>query len=258
MTCDQDALATSLRGRTAIVTGSGRNIGRALAIVFAKNGAKVVVNGARDEGAVRETVGLINESGGSAIGVMADVGRSEEAARLVQGARDSFGSVDIVVCNAAIRPFQGMLEISEEDWDRVIRNNLSALFYLTKASISGMVERKWGRIIAVSGTDGYTGSPNRAHNVVCKAGVHAFAKATALEFGGFGITANVVAPGYIDTERNWKNYPNLDYNEVVARIPTGRIGTVNDCAYACLYLASEAASYVNGQVIHVNGGMYMH
>lgn len=253
----QGDLSTSLAGKTAIVTGSGKNIGKAIALTYARNGANIVVNGATDENAVTGTVREITEMGGHAIGVMADAGKPEDVARLVERASASFGGVDILVCNASIRPFQGILEISGEDWDHVIRNNLSSAFYLTKAVIKGMADRNWGRIIAISGADGYSGAPNRAHNVVCKAGLHALMKATAIEFGGQNITANVVAPGFIDTQRKWENYPTLDYDKVVRRIPSGRIGHVDDCAYACLYLASAAASYVNGQVIHVNGGMLM-
>jgi NAD(P)-dependent dehydrogenase (short-subunit alcohol dehydrogenase family) len=120
-----------------------------------------------------------------------------------------------------------------------------------------MIEGKWGRIINISGMDGYTGQTNRAHNVVCKAGVHALAKALGQEFGPHGITANVVAPGWIDTVRDWSQYPTLRNEKEIRRIPVGRIGTVNDIAAACIYLASPSAGFINGQVIHANGGRYM-
>jgi NAD(P)-dependent dehydrogenase (short-subunit alcohol dehydrogenase family) len=176
---------------------------------------------------------------------------------MIQFAQQEFGSLDIVVCNAAVRPHQAFLDISLEDWDRTLRTNLSSCFFLARAALPLMAERNWGRIINISGMDGYTGQTNRAHNVVCKAGVHALAKALGHEFGPHGIIANVVAPGWIDTTRDWSQYPTLRNEKEIRRIPVRRIGTVNDIAAACVYLASPSAGFINGQVIHANGGRYM-
>jgi NAD(P)-dependent dehydrogenase (short-subunit alcohol dehydrogenase family) len=188
---------------------------------------------------------------------MADVGDCDAVAKMVSFARDQFGSLDIVISNAAVRPHQPLLDISVEDWSRTLNTNLNSCFFLARAALPLMVERKWGRIINISGMDGYTGQTNRAHNVVCKAGVHALAKAVGHEFGPHGVTANVVAPGWIDTVRDWSQYPTLRNEKEIRRIPVRRIGTVNDIAAACVYLASPSAGFINGQVIHANGGRYM-
>jgi 3-oxoacyl-[acyl-carrier protein] reductase len=144
-----------------------------------------------------------------------------------------------------------------EDWDRTLQTNLHSCFYIARSVLPLMTERKWGLIINISGMDGYTGQTNRAHNVVCKAGVHALAKALGHEFGPFGVTANVVASGWIDTERDWSQYPTIRNEKEIRRIPVRRIGTVTDIAAACVYLASASAGFINGQVIHANGGRYM-
>jgi NAD(P)-dependent dehydrogenase (short-subunit alcohol dehydrogenase family) len=247
----------SLEGKVAVVTGSGRNIGRSIALELARVGAKVAVNGHRDTDALAETVGQIEALGGNAVPVLADIADPAQAERLVATAREAFGSVDIVVCNAAVRPFQGLLSITNDDWDRVIDTNLKSAFVLARSAIPGMVEKGWGRIIHISGMDGFTGHTNRAHNVVCKAGLHALSKCIGQEFGASGVTANTVAPGWIDTERDWSQYPNVDYEQEVKKIAVRRIGNVTDIAAACVYLASEGAGYISGQVIHANGGWHM-
>lgn len=252
-----DPVSFDLKGRTALVTGAGRNIGRAIAVEFARAAARIVVNGRRDEQALEETVSEIEAVGSEGFACLADVGDPDAVARMVEAAQQRFGALDIVVCNAAVRPHQAFLDISLEDWDRTLRTNLNSCFYVARAALPLMTERKWGRLINISGMDGYTGQTNRAHNVVCKAGVHALAKALGHEFGPHGITANVVAPGWIDTARDWSQYPTLRNEKEIQRIPVRRIGTVNDIAAACLYLASPSAGFINGQVIHANGGRYM-
>jgi 3-oxoacyl-[acyl-carrier protein] reductase len=248
-----------LQGRTAVVTGSGKNIGRGIALAFARAGANVVVNGRKDREAIERVAGEIEGEGGTALPILADMGDPEAVRDLVTQAGERFGGVDIAVSNAAVRPRQAFLEITAEDWQRVLNNNLSASFYLAQAVIPGMMGRKWGRLIHISGRDGFTGLTHRAHNVTCKAGLFALAKAIAQEFGPHGITANTISPGLIDTSREEVNYP--DYAQMVARrsqvIPVRRIGTVDDIAHACLYLASEAGGYVSGQVLHLNGGEFM-
>jgi NAD(P)-dependent dehydrogenase (short-subunit alcohol dehydrogenase family) len=247
----------SIEGKVAVVSGSGRNIGRSIAIELARVGAKVAVNGHHDTEALAGTVEQIEALGGKAIPVVADIAEPAQAERLVSTAREAFGSVDIIVCNAAIRPFQPLLSITNEDWDRVVDTNLKSAFVLARTAIPGMIEKRWGRFIQISGMDGFTGHTNRAHNVVCKAGLHALAKCIGQEFGSSGITANTVAPGWIDTERDWSQYPNVNYEEEVKKIAVRRIGTVTDIAAACVYLASDAGGYISGQVIHANGGWHM-
>ncbi|HEX2891471.1 3-oxoacyl-ACP reductase family protein [Vineibacter terrae] len=248
----------SLAGRTAIITGSGRNIGRDIARTFASAGAAVVVNGHRDEAALDGVVAEITQAGGRAMAVMADISDHKAVAAMVERASRTFGSVDIIVSNAAVRRHQPFLEISIEDWHRTIETNLSAAFYLTRAAIPHMVKRGWGRIINISGLDAFTGHyPDRVHNVVCKIGLVGIAKGLAREFGSSGITANVVSPGAIDTTRDWSQYVHFKPEEVVKQIPVGRMGKVGDVAAACLYLAADAGSFVTGQTLHVNGGQFM-
>jgi 3-oxoacyl-[acyl-carrier protein] reductase len=252
-----EPVSFDLRGKVALVTGAGRNIGQAIAVELARAGARVVVNGHRDKDALSETIAEIEAIGSKGLSYLADVGDAQAVEKMVTAAQQTFGSLDIVVCNAAVRPHQAFLDISLEDWDRTLRTNLSSCFFISRAALPLMTERKWGRIIHISGMDGYTGQTNRAHNVVCKAGVHALAKALGQEFGPHGITANVVAPGWIDTIRDWSQYPTLRNEKEIRRIPVRRIGTVTDIAAACLYLASPSAGFINGQVIHANGGRYM-
>jgi len=247
-----------LSGRVALVTGAGRNIGRAIALALARDGAAVAVNGHRDRTALQAVVADIERDAGHAAVALGDVASSADVARMVDEVEQTLGSVDIVVSNVAMRPMQSLLDITDDDWDRVLRTNLSASFYLARRILPGMVTRRWGRFIHISGLDGHTGHMAlRAHNVVCKAGVAALAKAIAREYGAHGITANTVAPGAIDTERDWTQYPHYKPDEVVQDIPLGRLGHVDDVAGACVYLCSDAAAFMTGQTLHINGGQYM-
>ena len=170
-----------------------------------------------------------------------------------------FGAVDIAVSNVAVRLHQPFLEISLADWALVLDTNLNAAFYLARACLPHMMARRWGRIIHMSGRDGFFPKANRAHNVTCKAGSFALAKAIAVEFGGHGITANAIAPGIIETSRDPAHYPDAGAGFEARRqaMPVQRLGNVGDIAGACSYLCSEAGGYVTGQVLHVNGGEFM-
>jgi 3-oxoacyl-[acyl-carrier protein] reductase len=247
-----------LDGKVAVVTGSGRNIGRAIAESFAALGAKVVINGHSDEAALRTVVDGIRERGGEAIAIKADVSRDEDVGALVDGAVAAFGGIDILVSNVGIRRYRPFLEITPAEWDDVIRTNLSAAFYLSRRAIPFMQKNKWGRIIVISGFDGFWGHvTHRAPNVAAKAGLHGLAKAIAREFGADGITANTVSPGAIDTVRDWSQYVHQSRDKIVAEIPLGRFGEVDELAAACVLLAGQAGGFISGQVIHVNGGHYM-
>lgn len=245
--------------RTAIVTGSGRNIGRAIALALAAQGVSVVVNGHRDRAAVDAVVKEITDAGGRALPVMADVSKHDEVAAMVQAATDAFGSVDIVVSNVGMRRMQPFLDISLEDWDAVLATNLTPAFYLARNAIPHMQKRKWGRLILISGFDGFWGQvTQRAHNITAKAGLHGLAKALAREFGPDGITANTVAPGAIDTVRDWSQYQHQPKEQIAKEIPLGRFGHVDELAAACTFLAGDGGGFTSGQVIHVNGGHYMY
>ncbi len=248
-----------LDGRVALVTGSGRNIGRAIAEAFAAAGARVVVNGHRDGAALEEVAQGIRDRGGEALPVLADVSDDAAVGRLVGSAVEAFGGLDIVVSNVGIRKYRAFLEITPEEWDAVLRTNLSASFYLARHAIPHMRARKWGRVIVISGADGFWGHvTHRAPNLAAKSGMHGLAKAIAREFGADGITANTVSPGPIETVRDWTQYVHQPRERVTAEIPLGRYGDVDEIAGACLFLASPAGGYVSGQVLHVNGGHNMY
>jgi len=245
--------------RTAIVTGSGRNIGKAIALALAAQGVSVVVNGHRDRAAVDATVKDIADAGGRALPFMADVSKHDEVAAMVRATSEAFGSADIVVSNVGMRHMQPFLDISLEDWDAVLATNLTPAFYLARNAIPHMQKRKWGRIILISGFDGFWGQvTQRAHNITAKAGLHGLAKALAREFGADGITVNTVAPGAIDTVRDWSQYQHQPKEKIAAEIPLGRFGKVDEVAAACTFLAGDGGGFTSGQVIHVNGGHYMY
>lgn len=246
-------------GRTALVTGSGRNLGKGIALAFARAGANVVLNGRNDVDALKAVAAEAESYGVRAHWVLGDVSIPDDVQRMVGEARERFGSIDISVQNVGLRPRQSFLEISVDDWRRVIETSLSSAFYLARNVLPGMREKRWGRIIHISGRDGFFTYANRAHNVTAKAGLHALAKAIAVEFGEFNITANTIAPGKMDTVRDEKNYPNYRalWAEAVKTMPLRRLGTAEDTAQCCLFLASPE-SWVTGQLIHLNGGESMY
>jgi NAD(P)-dependent dehydrogenase (short-subunit alcohol dehydrogenase family) len=248
-----------LKGRTALVTGSGKNIGRAIALDLARQGANLVLNGYRDAAALEAVAAEARALGVQAMPVLADVGDAQAVQDMVQRAVSAFGSVDIAVSNVSVRLHQPLLEISVADWERVLQTNLSAAFFMARACLPHMKERRWGRIIHISGRDGFAPKAHRAHNVTCKAGVYALAKAIAIEFGEYGITANAVAPGIVETTRDPAHYPDASDGFEARRLamPLQRLGKVEDIAGACSYLCSPAGGYVTGQILHVNGGEFM-
>lgn len=250
----------NLRNKTALVTGSGRNIGRAIALDLARHGARVIVNGHTNAEAVDDVVREITEAGGQAIGVMADVSKASEVQALVSRGVAEFGSIDIAVSNVGTRRMQPFLEITPEDWDSVLASNLTASFHLARNVIPHMQRNNWGRIILISGYDGFWGQITlRAHNVTCKAGMHGLSMALAREFGPDGITVNTVVPGAIDTVRDTSQYVHLPKrDELLAQIPVRRLGAPQEIAAACTWLCNDGGGFVSGQAIHVNGGQFMY
>jgi NAD(P)-dependent dehydrogenase (short-subunit alcohol dehydrogenase family) len=251
-------MSGALAGRTAIVTGSGRNIGRAIVLAFAAEGANVVVNGHRDRDAVDAVVAEARLLGANATGVMADVSSPDEVHALVCAAEEAFGAVDIAISNVGVRRRQPFEEITIEDWHQTLASNLHAAFYLAHYTLPAMRERGWGRIIHISGYDGWTGHMDqRAHNVTAKAALHGLTKAIAREYGVHGVTANTVAPGAIATVRDPAQYSHIDPQALRDRLAIKHAGAPEDIAAACLYLAGESGRVVTGQVLHVNGGEFM-
>jgi 3-oxoacyl-[acyl-carrier protein] reductase len=243
-----------LSGRVAIVTGASRGIGRAIAEALAAQGA-VVVAVARGDNA-RSVADAIAAAGGRAEAVSVDVTEAGAPERIVGGAVERHGRLDILVNNAGIARDQLMLRMKREDWDAVLATNLTAAFTLAQAVIKPMVKQRAGRIIAISSVVGQTGNAGQANYAASKAGLIGFSKALARELASRSITVNVVAPGLIETDMT-RAITDKAQGDWAAQIPLGRLGTTADVAAAVCFLASDEASYITGQVLAVNGGMYM-
>jgi 3-oxoacyl-[acyl-carrier protein] reductase len=243
-----------LTGRVALVTGASRGIGRAIATALAAQGATVVA-AARERNAA-DTVDEITAAGGRAEVASVDVSDAAAIDALVAGTLDRHGRIDILVNNAGIAKDQLMLRMKREDWDAVIATNLTAAFMLTQAVLKPMIRQKGGRIVCISSVVGQSGNAGQANYAASKAGLIGFAKAVAQEVASRNITVNVVAPGLIDTDMT-RAMTGDAREEWASRIPLKRLGTPGDIAAAVCFLASPEASYITGQVLAVNGGMYM-
>jgi 3-oxoacyl-[acyl-carrier protein] reductase len=243
-----------LSGRVALVTGASRGIGRAIATQLAAQGATVVA-AARERNAAA-TVEQITAAGGKAELASVDVSDAAAIEALVAGTLDRHGRIDILVNNAGIAKDQLMLRMKREDWDAVIATNLTAAFALTQAVLKPMIRQKSGRIVCISSVVGQSGNAGQANYAASKAGLIGFAKAVAQEVASRNITVNVVAPGLIETDMT-RAITDDARGEWAAKIPLKRLGTPDDIAAAVCFLASHEASYITGQVLAVNGGMYM-
>jgi 3-oxoacyl-[acyl-carrier protein] reductase len=243
-----------LTGRVALVTGASRGIGRAIAVRLAAQGATVVA-AAREQNAAA-TVEEITAAGGTAEAASVDVSDTAAIDALVAGTLSRHGRIDILVNNAGIAKDQLMLRMKREDWDAVIATNLTAAFALTQAVLKPMIRQKSGRIVCISSVVGQSGNAGQANYAASKAGLIGFAKAVAQEVASRNITVNVVAPGLIETDMT-RAITGDAREEWAAKIPLKRLGTPDDVAAAVCFLASHEASYITGQVLAVNGGMYM-
>jgi 3-oxoacyl-[acyl-carrier protein] reductase len=240
--------------RVAIVTGSGRGIGRVIALKLAESGIRVVLNDVGDVKPVEAVAQEIKTMGVECLQVMADVSSSDDVDRLVSETMSAYKRIDILVNNAGIARDQLILRMSEEDWDKVLAVDLKSVFLCTKAVLRPMAKQRWGRVINISSIVGIIGNKGQANYAAAKAGVIGFTRAVAKEVAAHGVTVNAVAPGFIDTEmtrglkEDWRQ-------ELKKLIPLGEFGTPRDVAEAVLFLASEGASYITGQVLGVTGGM---
>jgi 3-oxoacyl-[acyl-carrier protein] reductase len=244
----------NLTGRIAIVTGASRGIGRAIALGLAARGAHVVA-AARGENA-SGVAAEIASAGGKAEAVALDVTADGAADTVVKAVVERHGRVDVLVNNAGITRDQLMLRLKREDWDAVLGTNLTAAFSLTQAVLKPMIRQRGGRIVSISSVVGQSGNAGQANYAASKAGLIGFTKAVALEVASRGITANVVAPGLIETDMT-RAITEDARKEWESKIPLRRLGTPDDIASAVCFLASDEASYITGQVLAVNGGMYM-
>ena len=244
-----------LDGKTALVTGASQGIGEGIARVLARQGARVVV-AARNEEKLRALAAGIGEAGGQALPLVLDVTRPETFGERLKSLPEEFAGIDVLVNNAGVTADNLLARMSLEDWERVLRTNLTGAFALTKEVIRGMMKRRWGRIISVSSVVGMMGNPGQANYAASKAGLIGFSKSLAKELGSRNITVNVVAPGYIQTAMT-ENLPEASREELAGAIALKRLGTVDDIAAAVLYLASEEAGYVTGHTLNVSGGLYI-
>ena len=245
---------SSLSGRIAFVTGASRGIGKAIAHRCAAAGATVVAC-ARDDHA-QPVVDEIAAAGSRAVAVSLDVTDAESVTTTVRAVMEQFGRIDIVVNNAGIVRDQLLMRMKSEDWDTVLATNLTAAFMCTQAVLRPMLKQRHGRIISISSVVGQSGNPGQANYAASKAGLIGFSKSLAREVASRGITVNVVSPGMIETDMT--SELDEDVRETLAtQIPIGRFGTPADVAAAVCFLASDEAAYITGQVLSVNGGMYM-
>ncbi len=244
----------SLTTRVALVTGASRGIGRAIATRLASCGA-VIVAAARGDHA-QGTVDAIRAAGGQAEAVALDVTDAAAAEAAIAATIARHGRIDILVNNAGITRDQLMLRMKREDWDAVLATNLTSAFTLTQAVLKPMIRQRSGRIICISSVVGQSGNPGQANYAASKAGLVGFAKAVALEVASRNITVNVVAPGMIETDMTHA-IADKAREALVGRIPLGRLGAPDEVAAAVTFLASDEAAYITGQVLAVNGGMYL-
>lgn len=245
-----------LSGKTAIVTGASRGIGRAIAIDLAARGASVVVNYNSSEAAAQEVVQAIEAAGGKAVAFKADVSKTDDAAALIKFATDTYTKLDILVNNAGTTRDMLLMQMKEDDWDHVISADLKSVYNCTKAATRPMMRARFGRVINITSVVGLAGQAGQSNYAAAKAGMIGFTKSMAKELGSRNITVNCVAPGYIPT-----NLTNVLPEEIkqgmVKLTPLGRMGTPEEVAYAVSFLASDLASFITGVVLSVDGGIVM-
>lgn len=246
-------MKVDLSSRVALITGAGRGIGKTIAAKLAANGCAIVATDVSD---ISPTVAEIEALGGTVISVQGDVSNAQDVGRVVDTAIQRFGKIDILVNNAGITRDKLILRMTDEDWDRVIGVNLKGAFLYSRAVLRYMIKQRWGRIINMSSVSGVIGNPGQANYSSSKAGLIGLTKTIAKEVASRGITANAIAPGFIDTDMTKKL--NEKVREAVAKqIPLGFFGLPEDVANTVLFLASEESRYITGNVIRVDGGIAM-
>ncbi len=241
-------------GKVAIVTGSGRGIGKAIAMKLAENGATLVINDVGDSAPAEQTVSEIKNLNRQAMAIMADVSSSTDVSKMMETAVAAYGKVDILVNNAGITRDQLTMKMTDEEWDKVLAIDLKSVFLCTRAVLRPMLKQRSGRIISMSSVVGIIGNAGQANYAAAKAGIIGFTKTIAKEVASRGITVNAVAPGFIDTPMT-QVLPEERKQALMNNIPLGYLGTPRDIAETVAFLASEEARYITGQVISVDGGI---
>ena len=253
-----------LEGKTALITGASRNIGREIALTFAREGADLILNTRINQTDLDEVTSKCRDMGVNTHSLLADVSDSTSVSKMVKDGIQATGKIDILVNNVAIRPHKPILEVTDEEWHHTLGVNLHAAFYLCKAVLPGMMERRTGSIIALGGQSAITGRPGTSIVTTAKTGLLGLIRAVAAEMAPYNIRANMVNPGSTDTSRNnpeW--YPEFQAEvsrgspEHLKEIPMGRQATVHDIANACLFFASDESSYITGDSVNVMGGRYI-
>jgi 3-oxoacyl-[acyl-carrier protein] reductase len=246
-------MSSILAGEIALVTGASRGIGAAIADVLAANGAKVIGTATSDTGA--QAIGeRLAKHGGVGRALNVTDGAAVEA--LIDSVAKEFGPISLLVNNAGITRDQLLMRMKDEDWQAILDTNLTSVYRTSKAVMRGMMKARKGRIVNIASVIGLTGNPGQSNYAAAKAGIIAFSKSLAREIGSRGITVNVVAPGFIDTDMT-RSLPEESKQALLGQIALGRLGAPEDIAQAVLFLASPAAAYITGETLHVNGGMYM-
>ncbi|MED5019889.1 3-oxoacyl-ACP reductase FabG [Paenibacillus chibensis] len=249
-------MSKPLQGQAALVTGASRGIGRSIALALAEAGANVAVNYAGSEAAAQAVVEEIKQLGVDAFAIQANVGQSEQAENLIKEVAGKFGRIDILVNNAGITRDNLIMRMKEDEFDQVIETNLKGVFNCLKSVSRPMMKQRYGRIINISSVVGVLGNAGQANYVAAKAGVIGLTKSSARELASRGITVNCVAPGFIDTDMTRELTDDLK-DKMIQDIPLSRLGQPEEIAKVVVFLASEGASYMTGQTLHVDGGMYM-
>jgi len=243
-----------LNEKIALVTGASRGIGRAIALTLGAAGATIIGTATSDEGA--ENISKIfNENNILGKGMRLNVTDNEQISDLIKNITEDYGSVDILINNAGITRDNILLRMKEEEWSEIIDTNLTSVYKMSKALLRGMIKKRSGRIISITSVVGVTGNVGQSNYSAAKAGIIGFTKSLAREVGVRGITVNAIAPGFISTDMT-DSLSEVQKEAFTNQIPLGRLGTTNEVAQAVLFLAGEGGSYVTGQTIHVNGGMY--
>jgi 3-oxoacyl-[acyl-carrier protein] reductase len=244
-----------MKGRVGLITGGTRGIGKAIAEGLAKKGVNLVVAG-RNLTAANEVAGSLSATGARVMGMKLDVSKSEEVENVFEEIRKEFGRLDILINNAGITKDGLLMRMKEDAWDSVMDINLKGVFLCSREAIKDMAKQRFGRIVNISSVAAFMGNPGQANYSASKAGIVGFTKTVAREYAGRGITVNAVAPGFIETAMT-DILPEDIKEDMKKLIPLGRFGTAEDVANAVIYLVSPDSGYITGQVIHVNGGMYM-
>jgi 3-oxoacyl-[acyl-carrier protein] reductase len=241
--------------KVALVTGASRGIGASIAVELAKNNMLVIGTATSDKGvgAIEENFKLNKQNG---IGLVLDVNDNKSIESLINHVEENYGSISILVNNAGITKDTLLMKMKDEDWDEVMNTNLKSVFKLSQSVIRKMMKNRYGRIINISSVVGHSGNAGQTNYTASKAGMSGFTKSLAQEVGSRGITVNCVAPGFIDTEMT-RSLPEEYKNQLISKIPLGKLGSPNDIANAVAFLASENASYITGETLHINGGMLM-